>query len=356
MKRVLIIVFFSIVGSKCFANVIVKSDTTIVEFTDKKAQKRITVTTPDDNKFEIPINLNLENLLKEMGIDSSQRNRAIYLIGKNEGVQDTILVISQSGQRISIVANEKLKNTVKNNSKDEDRFSHSDSDESFDFDANDDDDDESYESSSTNHEANKRFFSKSDFGFYLGLNNFQDKPNDEANLRAWRSRYIALSFRKHLTLVNGKNTDFALSYAPEFAWYNFMFENNNGAIYPPGGANRQVDFTDLQYNTEKSKLVVPHLNLPIMLHLGFKQAKFKVGVGGYVGYRVGGYTKVKDSNGDKEKVKGSFGLEDFQYGLTAEVGKRRGFTVFFRYALKDLFKSNQINASDLRPFSVGLRI
>jgi hypothetical protein len=324
------------------------SDTTIVEFTDKKSQKRITVITPDDNRFEIPVNLNLENLLKEMGIDSSQRNRALVLVGRNEQKQDTILVISQEGQRISIIANEKLQTVSKRiiaelgkDGKTEEGGINEQNE------LGDSEEDKKYEQES------KRFFSKSDFGFYIGLNGFhQDPQSAQAKLRTWPSRYIALSFRKNMTLFKGNQMELALSYAPEFAWYNFMFVNNNGVDFE----NEQISFVDLNKATKKSKLVVPNINLPVMLHFGFKEAKFKFGVGGYVGYRIGGYSKIKETNNNKDKIKANYGLENFQYGLTAEAGKRRGLTVFFRYQLNDLFQSNQLNASGVRPFSIGLRI
>lgn len=346
MKRLLIVLIGSFMSLNALATTFA-SDTTIVEFTDKKSQKRITVITPDDNRFEIPVNLNLENLLKEMGIDSSQRNRALVLVGKNENKQDTILVISQEGQRISIIANEKLQRVAKkivdgleNENKKQDN-------EGFEEERKEIEEEKTYV------QETKRFFSKSDFGLYIGLNGFQnDPPSSQAKLRAWPSRYIALSFRKNITLIKGEQMDLALSYAPEFAWYNFMFVNNNGVNFE----NDQISFVDLNKATKKSKLVVPNINLPVMLHFGFKEAKFKIGVGGYVGYRIGGYSKIKETNNNKDKIKSSYGLEDFQYGLTAEAGKRRGFTVFFRYQLNDLFQADQVNAAGVRPFSVGIRI
>lgn len=348
MKRLISLLFGLLIGFSSLANTFA-TDTTIVEFTDKKSQKRITVITPDDNRFEIPVNLNLENLLKEMGIDSSQRKRALLLIGSNEQKQDTILVISQEGQRISIVANQQLQKVVQKIAEGREKGNEN----NFDFGDGKYQEEEEKDPDEEEHKEGKRFFSKSDFGIYLGLNGFQQEPaSAAAKLRTWPSRYVAISFRKNITLINSKQMDLALSYAPEFAWYNFMFVNNNGVSFD----DDQISFVDLNMATEKSKLVVPNVNLPVMLHFGFKEAKFKFGIGGYVGYRIGGYSKVKETNNNKDKIKSSYGLEDFQYGLTAEAGKRRGLTVFFRYQLNDMFQSNQVNAVGVRPFSVGLRI
>ena len=94
----------------------------------------------------------------------------------------------------------------------------------------------------------------------------------------------------------------------------------------------------------------------MLLNLGFKKEKFKIGVGGYVGYRVGGYTKEVYAGGGKEKDKGSLALNNFKYGLTTEVGMKYGGTLFFRYDLNDLFKDSQTNMKDMRAFSFGIRI
>jgi hypothetical protein len=117
-----------------------------------------------------------------------------------------------------------------------------------------------------------------------------------------------------------------------------------------------VIFRDFGQNLEKSKLVVPTLNFPIMLNFGFEEANFQIGFGGYIGYRVGGYSKLKYEGGKKEKIKNSYGLEDFRYGLTAELGKKKGAVFFVRYDLNEMFKTDQLNAQGLQAWSVGIRL
>ena len=86
---------------------------------------------------------------------------------------------------------------------------------------------------------------------------------------------------------------------------------------------------------------MPYLNFPVLLNFGFKEDKFKIGFGGYVGYRVGGYSMEKFSRRSEDKVKGDFGMNDFVYGVTAEVGKKNGMTLFVRYDMNKLFKESQ---------------
>ena len=119
---------------------------------------------------------------------------------------------------------------------------------------------------------------------------------------------------------------------------------------------KQVVFKDFGQNLSKSKLVVPMLNLPMILNFGFQEAKFRICLGGYIGYRIGGYSKLKYEGGKKEKIKGSYGLGDFRYGLAAEFGKRKGAILFVRYDLNQAFKVEQTNAIGLQAWCIGLRL
>jgi hypothetical protein len=319
-----------------------KSDTTIVQFTDKGVKKRVTIYTSSKRDFELPKILDLDNVLKSIGVDSSERQKAIILAGNEGEKQDTILVIARDGRSIKIVAKVPNEITSKRDTlrNENDHWSRN----------NDDDLEEKQEVKKD--VGNRRFFSRSDFGIYLGLNNWSKGSTSGSSLNTWRSRYVALSWRHNATLINGKQVDLALSYGPEIAWNNFMFEEDN-AIQMAG---KQVVFKDFGQNLSKSKLVVPMLNFPVMFNIGFEEAKFRIGLGGYVGYRIGGYRKLKYDEGKKEKLRGTYGLDDFRYGLTAEVGKRKGATFFFRYDLNEMFKSDQINAKGLQAWSIGLRL
>ncbi len=344
-KAVLVmIVFFA--GMVADASAFTKKDTTIIEFTDKGIRKRVTVYTSNNKTFEAPKVLNLENLLKQIGVDSSEREKVLVLIGSNQGKQDTIFAISREGQKIKILTKDPFvkeeKDTVIVKQPEEIVIEKREDD---------------FKSSEPSRPAPRRkFFSRSDFGIYIGLNNFMnavaEAPDRLHDLRTWQSRYVALSFRKNATLIRGEKMDWALSYGPEIAWYNFMFDNSNVARYEDG----QVSFVKYSENTKKSKLVMPYLNFPVLLNFGFKQEKFKFGVGGYIGYRVGGYSKIKPVSGDRIIEKSSYGMNKVVYGLTTEFGRKNGFTFFFRYDLNKLFKENQTNANDIQAFSVGLRL
>jgi hypothetical protein len=361
MKKLLFILTF--IAIKATASPFAKKDTTIVEFDDKSSNSKVKVIS-GKKTIELPKSLNLNNILKAIGVDSAERDRAIVLVSKGKGKDDTLLVLSNEGQKIKIITKEMKKDTSNKNARTiikkvpdaNDAKAEEEIAIEADRDANREASEEKDKDYTPKKAADKprKFFSRSDFGLYVGINGFRntDASNAFTDLRTFRSRYVALSFRKNVTLLKGKAADLALSYGPEIAWYNFMFDNSNVARYE----SNQVSFVANTKATQKSKLVMPYVNFPMMLNFGFKEEKFKIGFGGYLGYRVGGYTKEKFASGGKNKIQGSFGLEKPVYGLTAELGKKGSWTVFGRYDMSQLFKSNQTNAKDIQAFSVGFRL
>lgn len=356
MKKLTTILLLTIISVSVKAG-FMKNDTTTIEFNDKGVKKRVTVYTSGKKDFDLPKNLNLDNLLQNIGVDSTERKRALVLIGQDGNKQDTILVVSQDGKKIKIVTKDPSDtfakaDTTRPTAKEQEKWSRDERDDDENDDDDDDDDKKTYHPKK---KGNGRFFSRSDFGIYVGLNGWMKEPaTAAATLSTWRSRYVALSWRKNATLINGKQVDLAFSYGPEIAWNNFMFEGNNVASWD----GKQVSFGELKTNEklEKSKLVVPTVNFPMMLNFGFDESKFQMGFGGYVGYRIGGYTKQKFSDGGKEHLKGRYGLEDFKYGLTAEVGRKNGLKFFFRYDMVPMFKNTQLAAKDLQSWSAGVRL
>lgn len=345
MKKLQLILLLILSSVAVKANV--KTDTTIVEFTDKGVKKRVTVYSSSKRDFDLPKTLDLDNVLKSIGVDSLERKKAIILAGNDGEKQDTILVIARDGRSIKIVAKAPKDVMMKRDTLRNDAGDHWSRQE------REEDNDDKHQDLKKKTKSSGRFFSRSDFGIYLGLNNWSKGNTSGSSLDTWGSRYFALSLQKNATLINGKQVDLAFTYGPEIVWNNFMFEGNTVAEM----SGKQVTFKDFGKNLDKTKLVVPTLNFPMMFNLGFEESKFKIGLGGYVGYRVGGYRKIKYAeDGKKEKQKGSYGLNDFRYGLTAELGKRKGLTFFFRYDLSEMFKSDQVNAKGLQAWSVGIRL
>jgi hypothetical protein len=83
--------------------------------------------------------------------------------------------------------------------------------------------------------------------------------------------------------------------------------------------------------------------VPFIPYIAFKKGKaFEyIGVGGYVGYRLNSHSKVKYSGGGKDKEFNNFYLNDFRYGLTAQLGINNFPDLFFNYDFNDLFQNGR---------------
>ena len=344
MKKLLIILI--LLSSKAFA---FQTDTTIVEFVDKDIQKKVKIVSKDGERFVYPKILNLRNALKAFNVDSLEREKAYIIVSKDNDQDDTLVLVSRSGKSITITSR-KLNGTIVTGNDDDDIKTYEPTAGSKDFDIQIFTDKDGPRTKSTP----GRYFKRSNFDLYLGLNSYTNQNSDLTDLRVWPSRYIALSFKKNITLAHNEKTHWALTLGPEFAWHNFMLKNSNKLVYEDG----LTEFVKNTEETSKSKFVVPHLNLPVMVNIGFKKERFHLGLGGYVGFRTGGYTKEKfSSNKNKQFVKGeSLGLNNVKYGLTAELGKKNGSALFIRYDLSPLFKTTQTHLEDMSAFSFGIKL
>ena len=194
----------------------------------------------------------------------------------------------------------------------------------------------------------RNMFSRKDFGLYLGLNNF-DQNFRTPELDQWRSRYVALQWRKNHRLITGKQVDVALGTGFEFAWNNFMYQDNVELIKDNGVSELYL----LDFEVEKAKLVVNNFNIPVMLQFGFKESGFRFGVGAYGGVRINSYQRFRDFDGGKERIKGDYNLRKFNYGFLAEAGKG-DFRIFAKYDALPLFNDdNPLNGNTV---SFGIRL
>ena len=194
-----------------------------------------------------------------------------------------------------------------------------------------------------------------DFELLLGFNNFtqktQGKPYD---LNPFGSRYVALNWH-YRTRIGGDNSKFYLKYGLEVAWNNYMFEDkfrivkNDSASFVSG-----VDNSNSNAKIRKSKLTTTFLNAPIELQ--FKKKNFRASVGGFVGYRLGSYSKVVysvDGDTKKDRDYSNFFLNNWQYGLRATVGVKH-VDFFVNYHLSNLFTDKK--GPELTPFSFGIKL
>ncbi|WP_242928112.1 outer membrane beta-barrel protein [Pontibacter vulgaris] len=196
------------------------------------------------------------------------------------------------------------------------------------------------------------------FGVDLGLNNFVN-TNDAAfvpDLKPLGSRYISLN--SHLvSQIGGKESPFHLVSGLEFSFNNYMFDKN-AVIEDIDDQTQFRRVADIDY--DKSKLTHSAVNVPLMAMLKFKTKNnkdgFKIGAGAFAGYRLGSHAKLKyeeNNRTEKDKIRGSYNLSDFQYGVEGVVGYR-GLDLFVKYNMNDLFKDNRGPQANVISFGIRL--
>jgi hypothetical protein len=199
------------------------------------------------------------------------------------------------------------------------------------------------------------------FDVDLGLNTFANIPDnsgDTYDLKPMGSRYISLN--QHFdTRIGGQKSPFYLTTGFEMAFNNYMLDKNR-YVDDLNGQTVFVKEPAENRSLEKSKLTTSSLNVPLMATLKFKdkngKQSFKVGAGGFAGYRLGGHTKLKyqqEGKTLKDKERGSYNMEDFQYGVNFVIAYRK-IELFGKYNLNDLFKDNR--GPSMNVVSFGFRI
>ena len=217
----------------------------------------------------------------------------------------------------------------------------------------------------TVHRDRRSRVTRTEFVFDLGLNNylengrFPDQNNADYILRPWGSRYGAIGYQ-FKTRLFGRKSPLHLHYGLEASVNNFMFDSNRRLVRTDNG----VAFASVPDVPElrKNKLTVIYASLPIMPVLDFSRshnARFRIGLGGFIGYRVHSYTKImyfQERDKEKDHEAGNFALNNFRYGVQALIGFR-GINIFAKYDLNPLFASGRgPTPNDLNALSFGIRL
>ncbi|MBD1396144.1 PorT family protein [Pontibacter sp. JH31] len=210
----------------------------------------------------------------------------------------------------------------------------------------------------TKHKEEHYKATKFNFDVDLGINSFVNTDNSQVpDLKPLGSRYVGLNWHLN-SQIGGRKSPFYLVSGLEFAFNNYMFDKN----YLIEEDVNEVTFfrRELETSYDKSKLTHSSVNVPLMPMLKFKRQNgkegFKIGAGPFAGYRLGAHSKLKFEDGgktQKEKVRSSYNLSDFQYGLTGVIGYGN-LDLFVKYNMNDLFKDNR--GPDANVISFGFRL
>lgn len=203
-----------------------------------------------------------------------------------------------------------------------------------------------------------------DFGTnnFLASGKFPDSENAPYSVRPWGSWYFAASSIQRTRL--GKK--FFLEWGGGISWYNFKFEKDNVVMQKDDNGVTFVEDTNPERNYTKSKLSASYLMASIVPVIDFgdnneksrmwegDQGSFRVGLGPYIGYRIGSHSKVvykEDGDREKDKERDSFYMNNVRYGARLQIGYR-STDLFFNYDLNELFSEGK--GPKLNAFSFGV--
>lgn len=190
----------------------------------------------------------------------------------------------------------------------------------------------------------------------LGINNYVSSNgnfpdgNELYAVRPWGSWYVGVNSIQRTKLAK----HFLLEWGLGASWYNFKFEQDNLIVdRNEFGVTFNEDLRDVDHI--KSKLTASYINVSLIpvLDLGERGKKtrwwddydseFRFGVGPYAGYRIGSKSKhvfEEDGHLIKDKIRNNFNLNNFRYGIRAQLGIR-STDFFLNYDLNDLFQANK---------------
>ncbi len=178
------------------------------------------------------------------------------------------------------------------------------------------------------------------------------------DLQMEKSLNVAINFwEQNFNLIGNQ---FGLTTGLGIDWNNYRFDKNvfigrdeNGITGGFGEENGISYF--------KSKLVITHINLPLILEFQTnslsKKNSFHIGGGLMAGLKIGSHTKIVYDDGNKQKDKyrdsKGFDINPFKFDLIARIGWGK-INLYANYSLTTLFKDN--HGPELYPFAAGISL
>lgn len=287
----------------------------------------------------------LNKIVRDLGatLDSSDKETYIYINERNgrKYLKDTVLVISRKDGEVKITINESTSKSTE---------SKIDKEKQEDINNNDD--------GKVTRNVTRRYRSpRNGFDVLVGLNAYaQNKPlnynSSDYDLLPWGSRFVSLSWVRGAAISRGKDASLGLDLGVDVAWYNMVYDGNNTVRKDANAISFPVSTADLY----KSKLTAAYLNLSLMPTLAIHKGLISyLSVGMYGGYRLDSYTKTQQTRkGHSDRIHSNYYLNNFRYGISAELGIRHFPDLFMQYDMGNLFETNK--GPEVRMISFGIRL
>lgn len=204
----------------------------------------------------------------------------------------------------------------------------------------------------------------SDIVLAVGFNNTLQKGRslNDSDYKAAGSRFFELGFAWRTRVFKESNW-LRFKYGVSLQ-YNSLKPKDNQYFVKDGDETLLEVFP---HELRKSKIRFTNLVVPIHFEFGpskkierehyFRYStrkKFKIGLGGYTGLRIGAKQKLKysvDGDRERDKQKNDFNANDFVYGLSGYLSWG-GIGLYTKYDLNPLFASPNVKQNNI---SLGIR-
>lgn len=180
-----------------------------------------------------------------------------------------------------------------------------------------------------------------------------------------RSRFFELGYAWK-TRVFKNSGALQLKYGVSLQTNKLRVKNNQTLVIDEEGT---PSFEEFPFNLDKSQLRFSNLVVPVHIEFGGwkKEQKddyvryrlagqFRMGIGGYVGVRLGTQQKLKydlDGNRVKTKERRDFEGDNLVYGLSSYIRLADDLSLYGKYELSAAFESRQLG--EVNNVSLGLR-
>jgi hypothetical protein len=192
------------------------------------------------------------------------------------------------------------------------------------------------------------------FPLYIGFTNYAQSPNDPLqNITTFKSLNFMFGVHVVTNLSGNQRGGWSLRWGAEYS-NNSLRMTDNGIVSK--GANGVVFSNPSPLNVTNSRLSVTYLSIPLILRANFQKGPFKyISFGGYAGIRTGTNTIVCSENPTREVYEYTdYNVNDFRYGVRAELGLRGFLSLYGQYDLNPLFQKGK--GPELNLISFGVKI
>lgn len=347
------------------------SDTPADSLIINVGSSRIIFLVKDKKDLEELKQYDLNAILEKLSLKLEEQDSTNNLSSNGHKVSDTTIVVGSDIVNREIIDRDSEREVGYVRYRDEDNYNDRDRryDDRSNRDRDWDRDDDRYRERERRSRRRRNYGTHHSFNLNLGTNNylmdgeFPDDTNEIYSVRPWGSWYVELASINQSRIAGPLYLDWGFN----LSWYNFKFQNDRVLLLEGEESVTFLEDVNPDLSFDKSKLSAVYLNASFVPVLGFGRGSdqrwkwrgkgsFRIGAGGYAGYRLFSYTKVKfDDGNDTEKdfEYDNFFLNNFRYGVRVQIGF--SFTdLFFNYDLNELFQENR--GPKLNAFSFGITL